>query len=169
MIFVKALRSPSDKCEMSAVISVGAKRRILASTEDPGGVFISLADSVMLELQPVSVIRTISTKGEIRSIFFIRVVSHLCDHSTMITMMALPVTALLVVVIVRAGPGPAPGPDQRAFSAADQSARPGADGRPDPDALGGFFLASFGIAPLPRARITAHHWTQSEEGGDEKQ
>ena len=29
----------------------------------------------MLELQPVSVIRTISTKGQIRSLFFIRVVS----------------------------------------------------------------------------------------------
>jgi hypothetical protein len=35
-----------------------------------------LADSVMLELQPVSVIRTISTKGRIRSLFFIGVVSH---------------------------------------------------------------------------------------------
>jgi len=77
MIFVKALRSPSDKCEMSAVISVGAKRRILASIEEPGGVFVSLADSVMLELQPVSVIRIISTAGGIRSLFFIRVVFHL--------------------------------------------------------------------------------------------
>src|SRR5262245_18508141 len=76
MIFVKALRSPSDKCEMSAVISVGAKRRILAPTEEPGGVFVSLVGSVMFELHPVKVIRTISTNEQIRSLFFIRLVSH---------------------------------------------------------------------------------------------
>src|SRR5215475_9947055 len=81
MILVKALRSPSDKCEMSAVISVDAKIRRFAPTEDPGGVFVSLAGSVMLELQPVSVIRTISTKGQIRSLFFIQVVSQLISLS----------------------------------------------------------------------------------------
>src|SRR5882672_12559628 len=91
---------------------------------------------------------------------------HGCDRSTM---MALPVTALLVVVIGRAGAGARACADERAFSAANQSARPSADGRSDPDALGGFFLARLGIASLPCASITAHHWTQSEQAGNEKQ
>src|SRR5262249_14295164 len=93
MILVKALRSPSDKCEMSAVISVGAKRRILASTEEPGAVFVSLACSVMLELQPVSAIRTINTKGQIRSLFFISVVSYQSLHKLDVARVAGPRSA----------------------------------------------------------------------------
>src|SRR5262249_30417452 len=82
--------------------------------------------------------------------------------------MASPITSLLVNVIGRAGAGARARSDKGALSAANQSACPGADGRSDPDAFGGFFLACFRIASLHRARISVQQGTQNEGTGDEK-
>src|SRR5262249_23497734 len=73
------------------------------------------------------------------------------------TMMSPSVAAFLVDVIECAGPRPCAGPDQRSLLAADQSARSGADGCSDTDALGSLFLPRFRVTSLRRARFTVHH------------
>ena len=47
--------------------------------------------------------------------------------------------------------------NERALSATDQSARPGADGRSNADAFGRFFLPRFGIASTLRVYIRTRH------------
>src|SRR5262249_15396279 len=65
--------------------------------------------------------------------------------------------------IESAGASPSSSTYKRSFLAANQSARARADGCPDTNALGSFFLARFGVAPLHRAGIAAHHKAQPQQ------
>jgi hypothetical protein len=47
--------------------------------------------------------------------------------------------------------------NERALSAPNQSARSGANGRPDANAFGGFLLTRFGIASTLRVHIWTRH------------